>query len=514
MSRLKINKVWVSTVCILLCVLILVICAVKRRNSGDRLLSRDSYASCGKVLTRLQSAENCNINAYRTYAGELSQASRPHDRYWKHGSDWMQIVDTGDTVFAYCNRDGIYYDTVGTAGVENGHILWNAGIDRGNRKPWLLEFQWGREKVKLLDRYKDEEGTHILLSIAEPITVADASADSYTAEFFFYKDGTFGNVLLKAALKDDSGNTRNLEEIQFASTNNGEWIAKQMETAFHSKTQPLLSSMDGNTVSYGALSMTLPNAYSCREGSGTGLLLLKNGEVAGGITHWNNPAEEEDWVQSLGLWDVMSGASYMLMWGDGDASAAFTNEFAPEALNHAHNFYIRGDIVYNVWVDDNLISDEERSALLKTIEISDQLPQYAIQDVPLIDLTRLPQGYICKAQEDGSVRISKDGTPIGAVDVYSIPGGALTTWDPYFRWLGRLGIPDYQDDTLCCMGGGSLHGNWEMHFESDVPPGQVGTVNRYHTFYVGSTKVWDVWFHLTVIDRTEMDTLLDAVTIR
>lgn len=94
-----------------------------------------------------------------------------------------------------------------------------------------------------------------------------------------------------------------------------------------------------------------------------------------------------------------------------------------------------------------------------------------------------------------------------------ISGGELTTWDPYFRWLGSLGIPDYQDDTLCCMGGGSLHGNWEVHFESDVPPGQVGTVNRYHTFYVGSTRVWDVWFDLTVIDRAEMDLLLEAVTL-
>lgn len=514
MSRRKIKKIWVSILCIILCVLTLVICVVKQRSGRDRLLSRDSYESCEKVLTLLQSSENCNINAYRTYVGELSQANRPHERYWKHGNDWMQIKDAGGTVFAYCYRDGIYYDTVGTAGVENGHILWNAGIDRGNRKPWLLEFQWSREKVNLLDRYKDEEGTHILLSIAEPMTVGDASADSYTAEFFFYKDGTFDNVLLKAALKDDSGNTRNLEEIQFASTNNGEWIAKQMETAFRSKTQPLLSSMDGNTATYGALSMTLLDVYSCREGNGTGLLLLKNGQVAGGITHWNNSEEEEQWIQSLGLWDVMSGASYMLMWGDGDASATFTNEFAPEALNHAHNFYIRGDIVYNVWVDDNLVSDEERSALLKTIEISDQLPQYAIQEIPLIDLTRLPEGYCSEEQDSGSIRISKGSDIIGWVDTYSIPGGELTTWDPYFRWLGSLGIPDLSDDSLWCMGGSSLHGNWEMHFGSDVPPGQEATVDRYHTFYVGKTKVWDVWFDLMVIDRSEMNMLLDAITIQ
>lgn len=513
MSGQKRNKVCLSVVCIFLCVLIFALCVVQQRSHEDRILVRDSYTSCERILALLQSAENCNINAYRTYEGELSQDSRPHERYWKHGSDWMQIRDVGDSVFAYCCRDGIYYDTVGTDGVENGHILWNAGAERGNGKPWLLEFQWDREKVTLLDRYKDEEGTHILLSIAEPFSVADAAADAYTAEFTFHKDGTFGSVLLKAALKDGSGNIRNLEEIQFASTHNEEWIGSQMEAAFRSKIQPLSSSVDGNTVTYGALSITLSDVYSCRMGNGTGLLLLKNGEVAGGITHWNNPEEEEDWIQSLGLWDVMSGASYMLMWGDGDASATFTNESAPDELNRSHNFYIREDLVYNVWVDNNLISGEERSALLKTIEISDQFPQYAIQEVSLIDLSRLPQGYICEAGENGGTCILKDDAFIGAVDVYTIPGGELTTWDPYFRWLGSLGIPDYQDDTLCNMGGSSLYGNWEMHFESDLPQGQVGTVNRYHTFYVGKSQVWDLWFDLNVIDRAEMNLLLEAVTL-
>ena len=168
----------------------------------------------------------------------------------------------------------------------------------------------------------------------------------------------------------------------------------------------------------------------------------------------------------------------------------------------------------NIWTNDHIISSEDQSALLETTEISDQIQEQVIQEVPLIDLTRLPQGYTCEAQENGSIRIFKDSTVIGAVDVYSIPGGEQTDWDPYFRWLGSLGIPDLSDDSLWCMGGSSLHGNWEMHFGSDVPPGQVETVDRYHTFYVGRTKVWDVWFDLMVIDRSEMDMLLDAITIQ
>ena len=161
--------------------------------------------------------------------------------------------------------------------------------------------------------------------------------------------------------------------------------------------------------------------------------------------------------------------------------------------------------------EDEFLSQEEQSVPLNTVEIS---PVQEIQEVPLIDLTRLPQGYFSEAQDSGRIRISKGSDIIGWVDTYSIPGGELTSWDPYFRWLGSLGIPDLSDDSLWCMGGSSLHGNWEMHFGSDVPPGQVGTVDRYHTFYVGRTKVWDVWFDLTVIDRAEMNMLLDAITIQ
>ena len=102
MSGRKINKVRLSAGCIFLGVLILVVCAVKLRNDEEKLLSRDSLGSCEKVLTLLQSAENCYINAYRTFDGQLSLESRPHERYWKHGDDWMQIRDTVDSVFANC----------------------------------------------------------------------------------------------------------------------------------------------------------------------------------------------------------------------------------------------------------------------------------------------------------------------------------------------------------------------------------------------------------------------------
>ena len=132
-------------------------------------------------------------------------------------------------------------------------------------------------------------------------------------------------------------------------------------------------------------------------------------------------------------------------------------------------------------------------------------------EIQLLDYTKLPQGYELQEQESGSLLITENGKSIGAIDTYLIPEDAM--YDPYYRWLETLGIPDYETDGLCRSGGSSLYGNWEMYFESDVPPGVESTVSRYHTFYVGKNKVWDVWFDLMIIDRATMDMLLEALTV-
>ena len=129
----------------------------------------------------------------------------------------------------------------------------------------------------------------------------------------------------------------------------------------------------------------------------------------------------------------------------------------------------------------------------------------------MVDSSKLPVGYDVQELESGRLEITENGNVIGAVDTYLIPEN--TVFDPYYRWLETLGIPDYETEGLCRSGGSSLFGNWETHFESDVPPGVESTVSRYHTFYVGQTKVWDVWFDLMTIDRTTMDILLKALTV-
>ena len=135
----------------------------------------------------------------------------------------------------------------------------------------------------------------------------------------------------------------------------------------------------------------------------------------------------------------------------------------------------------------------------------------AAPEIRLVDPSKLPMGFEVEELESGRLQITENGTVIGAIDTYPIPED--TQFDPYYRWLEDLGIPDYETEGLWRMGGGSLYGNWEMNFGSDVPPGVEATVDRYHTFYVGKTEVWDVWFDLMVIDRATMDSLLKALTV-
>lgn len=144
---------------------------------------------------------------------------------------------------------------------------------------------------------------------------------------------------------------------------------------------------------------------------------------------------------------------------------------------------------------------------VETVSVSVTVPG----EIQLVDYAKLPVGYEVQVQESGSLQITENGTVIGAIDTYQIPKD--TVFDPYYRWLENLGIPDYETEGLWRSGGSSLYGNWEMEFGSDVPPGVESTVDRYHTFYVGNTKVWDVWFDLMVIDRATMDILLKALTV-
>lgn len=128
-------------------------------------------------------------------------------------------------------------------------------------------------------------------------------------------------------------------------------------------------------------------------------------------------------------------------------------------------------------------------------------------------LKPLPEG--CEAygtEENGlfGMTFTSGAEIIGRMEAYPIPEDVL--FDTHFRWLETLGIPDYGDPDLCRSGGSSLYGSWEMHFQSDCPPGVEPTVDRYHTFLQRGDVMYDVWFDLMVTDKNTMWQILGALT--
>lgn len=53
----------------------------------------------------------------------------------------------------------------------------------------------------------------------------------------------------------------------------------------------------------------------------------------------------------------------------GGIEAEFFHELKPETLNVEHNFYLVGDLVYDVYYDQNILSDVQAGKFLKTIEL-------------------------------------------------------------------------------------------------------------------------------------------------
>ena len=135
---------------------------------------------------------------------------------------------------------------------------------------------------------------------------------------------------------------------------------------------------DTELVQYGTLKMLLPSGFAAREQDGA-IVLMKDSIDVGGITCWSHPGfEPEDmivWMKALGIPELQEGYEVPIGYMSGSSSYGdFEVEIFwdgnPDALNIEHQFFIDGNIVYDVWFDQNLISDGIAERFLKTVAIN------------------------------------------------------------------------------------------------------------------------------------------------
>ena len=131
-------------------------------------------------------------------------------------------------------------------------------------------------------------------------------------------------------------------------------------------------------VQYGTLKMRLPSNMSAREQDGE-ILLVRDGIDVGGITCWTHPGFQPDhmveWIRALGIPELQEGypnpIAYMAggsLYGSMEIEISWDGN--PLGLNEEHQFFIDGNIVYDVWYDQNLIPDGIAERFLKTVAIN------------------------------------------------------------------------------------------------------------------------------------------------
>lgn len=135
---------------------------------------------------------------------------------------------------------------------------------------------------------------------------------------------------------------------------------------------------DTELIQYGSLKMLLSSGFTAREQEGA-IVLSKDSVDVGGITCWSHPGFEPtemiEWIRALGLPELqedynapigyMAGGSVY-----GDLEIEIFQDGNPEVLDEEHIFFIDGNLVYDVWYDQNLISDGIAERFLKTVAIN------------------------------------------------------------------------------------------------------------------------------------------------
>lgn len=127
---------------------------------------------------------------------------------------------------------------------------------------------------------------------------------------------------------------------------------------------------DTQLVQYGTLKMLIPSDFAAVNDDDTVVLTIDSVAV-GGIRHWNypefQPSDIVEWMKEENGEPIgyMSGSSAY-----GDAEFEMFRDGNPDALNQKHVFFIDGDTIYDVWYDQNLISDGIAERFLKTAAIN------------------------------------------------------------------------------------------------------------------------------------------------
>ena len=323
MAKWKKPKLWVSIVCFVLCATILVACAVNPKTAGSSVGTNGTEIT-GKVTT----SNGLNIRE------EPSTTSATVGNY----SDGtiitiLEIKDGwGRTDLGWVSLN--YITTMdGTPMVDIGQIEPSTATDIEN-------------KVKELNiREKPDKSSAVVGQ---------------------YSNGTTITIL---ETKDGWGRTdQGWIHMDYVTTVDGNTVVDIGD--FQPAVDGSVIITDTELVQYGTLKMLLPSGFAAQN-EDNAVVLIKDSMAVGGIRHWNYPEFQPSDIVELKEEETGVPIGYMSSSSlYGDVLYEIFWDGNPEGLNEQHEFFIDGDIVYDIWYDQNLISDGIAERFLKTVAIN------------------------------------------------------------------------------------------------------------------------------------------------
>lgn len=323
MAKWKKPGLWVSLICLLLCTTILVACAVNPQTA----VSTESTTT-GKVST----SNGLNIRQEPSTIGAV-----------------VGNYDDGTIITILEIKDG--WGRTDQGWVSLNYVTTMDGtsmVDIDQMEPAVD----GTAPAEIENEFKE-------LNIRE-------KPDKSSAVVGAYPNGTIVTIL---ETQDDWGKTdQGWIHMDYVTTVDGNTVVDTSD--FQPAVDGSAIITDTVLIQCGYLKMLLPSDFAAEEQNGV-MVLTKESVAVGGIMQWKYPEFQPSDIVELRKEETGAPIGYMSgssAYGDMEYEVFWDGN--PESLNEQHTFFIDGDVIYDVWYDQNLISDGIAERFLKTVAIN------------------------------------------------------------------------------------------------------------------------------------------------
>lgn len=323
MAKWKKPRLWVSLICLLLCTTILVACAVNPQTAGSTESTITGKVSTSKGLNIRQEPSTIGAVVGNYDDGTIITILEIKDGWGRTDQGWVSLnyVTTMD----------------GTPMVDIAQI--EPSVD--SSAPTDIETE------------------------LKPLNIRE-KPDKSSAVVGAYPNGTIVTIL---ETQDDWGKTdQGWIHMDYVTTVDGNTVVDTSD--FQPAVDGSVIITDTDLVQYGTLKMLLPSGFAATQTQDV-VVLTKDSVAVGGIRHWIYPDfQPSDIVE---MKERETGAPIGYMFGSsayGDSEYEIFWDGNPAGLCEQHTFFIDGDIIYDVWYDENQISDGIAERFLKTVAIN------------------------------------------------------------------------------------------------------------------------------------------------